>query len=348
MTKAQDIAGLSCEASAARAITIALETRFQEMRALRDAALEWSEPEGVHDMRVALRRLRSALRDFAPFMRKRPLASPLRDLKKLADALGRVRDEDVAVLALEELAANAPPEVKKGIERFIKERVKRRDAARDSLVKEVEDEALAKLQQRFTRALERAAHTAKAPPRNEKKKAKNDEGAPIRAQMNFREAGRRITKARLEELQKLSASLYRPLKAKPLHDMRIAAKRLRYAIELFTPCWKNRTTPFAKEVAALQTSLGELHDCDVWIEDFGAQLVPLKHEEGRVENLPGLNAEERSAAVWLLSHFAKTRTKHFRDALARWHAWEQSDFAARLCAELETEHCVNNIDRLLI
>ncbi len=82
MAKATEIVGLDCEASAAQAIVIVLRARFAEMCALRDAALEWSEPEGVHDMRVASRRLRSALRDFAPFMRKRKLASSMQDLKK--------------------------------------------------------------------------------------------------------------------------------------------------------------------------------------------------------------------------------------------------------------------------
>ena len=54
-------------------------------------------------MRVASRRLRSALRDFLPYLRKRGLSSVQKRLRNIADALGEVRDHDVAIMALEEL-----------------------------------------------------------------------------------------------------------------------------------------------------------------------------------------------------------------------------------------------------
>ncbi len=241
-----------------------------------------------------------------------------------------MRDEDVAILALERLAAEAPAEIARGIERFIEERRARLAAPRDSLAKAVEYDALATLQRDFESALERAV---KAP--SHQKQKKRAALVQTAAEVSFRKAGQSIIRARLEELQELSESLYRPLKAAPLHRMRIASKRLRYAIELFTPCWKAHIEPFAEEVSALQTSLGELHDCDVWIETFGAWLANFKNVASQSNNAPGIAADQRSAPVWLLSHFTKARTKHFRDALARWHAWEQSDFAARLCAEIE-------------
>ena len=59
-------------------------------------------------MRVASRRLRSALRDFAPYMNEKRVAGVRVELKKLADALGRVRDIDVEAAALEEAAREAP------------------------------------------------------------------------------------------------------------------------------------------------------------------------------------------------------------------------------------------------
>ena len=47
-------------------------------------------------------------------------------------------------------------------------------------------------------------------------------------------------------------------------EMRIAAKRLRYAIELFTVCWGARIAPFAEEIAEMQSFLGEVHDANGW------------------------------------------------------------------------------------
>ena len=78
-----------------------LATRFQEMQGFHDAALDFSDPEGVHSMRVASRRLRSALRDFMPYIRRRDLTSLLKQTKSIAAALGEVRDQDVAIEALE-------------------------------------------------------------------------------------------------------------------------------------------------------------------------------------------------------------------------------------------------------
>ena len=46
--------------------------------------------------------------------------------------------------------------------------------------------------------------------------------------------------------------------------------------------------------------------------------------------------DERDAMIWLLSHFTRLRTKHFRAALARWHEWEAKDFCNRLTATLKT------------
>ena len=84
-----------------------LATRFKEMQEWRDAALDWTDPEGVHSMRVASRRLRSVLRDFTPYFRKRPLNSAGKKLKRVADTLGEVRDLDVALMALAESKTEA-------------------------------------------------------------------------------------------------------------------------------------------------------------------------------------------------------------------------------------------------
>src|SRR5215210_5249506 len=98
--KAKEIVGLDCGASAAAGIRLVMRSRLEEMCAFRAAALDWSEMEGVHDMRVASRRLRSLVRDFSPYFRNRKLRRSTIALKRIADALGAVRDQDVALLAL--------------------------------------------------------------------------------------------------------------------------------------------------------------------------------------------------------------------------------------------------------
>src|ERR687884_1430287 len=110
MVKAREIEGLNCLDSAARGVVLVLRSRLDEMCQFRVAALDYSDTEGVHDMRVASRRLRSVMRDCKPYLRSKKLRRVRAYLKAVAGALGAVRDQDVAILALEELKAEAPEE----------------------------------------------------------------------------------------------------------------------------------------------------------------------------------------------------------------------------------------------
>ena len=96
MAKAKRVKGINCDSVATIGIKLVLVTRFEELYGFHDTALDWSDPEGVHSMRVASRRLRSALRDFLPYVRKRGLTTVQKRLKNVADALGDVRDQDLA------------------------------------------------------------------------------------------------------------------------------------------------------------------------------------------------------------------------------------------------------------
>jgi CHAD domain-containing protein len=105
--------------------------------------------------------------------------------------------------------------------------------------------------------------------------------------------------------------------------MRIAAKRLRYAIELFQTCWGHSMGSYAKRVARIQTALGDVHDCDVWMESLGKQINKARKNK---------QDHEVTALVWLLDHFVKLRTKHLREALTEWRAWETEESSAKLRA----------------
>jgi CHAD domain-containing protein len=307
MAKAKEITGLDCAAGALEWAAEVLRVRFDEIIDLRGAALDFSDIEGVHGMRVATRRLRSALRDFMPLMNKRPSKRLRRELKQIADALGAVRDQDVAIVALEELQAGAENElIKAGIGRFLQERSAVRDSARLDLTEAVAISRINDLHERFTAAIDRIASQKKS------KRA-----------VSFNEAGAVVIAASLQDLLDLGASLYKPFQIEELHEMRIAAKRLRYAVELFTACWGEKIAPFAVEIAQMQSFLGEVHDCDVWIESLGERLT-LEQESATGEE------SDYQTAAWLLSEFVKRRTKEYRSALKLWSEWEANDFAERM------------------
>jgi len=301
MGKADEIAGLECSADALVWAAEVLRVRFDEIVNLRGAVLDSDDIEAVHDMRVATRRLRSALRDFARVLRKSPLKSVNRNLKKLADSLGAARDLDVAIVALRKLKTKAKDEaVKDGIQKLIDERREKRERAQLDLAQTLTVSAIEDLRKRFYAAVEKAARP--------KKRSKT---------ISFTNAGRDAVFESLQEFCNLSASLYAPHQVKKLHKLRISAKRLRYAIELFTACWGKHIEPFAGEIAEMQSYLGEVHDADTWIESFSERLLE--------------NDEKLSQTnIWLLSRFVKLRTKNYRSAIKLWSKWKTEHFLEKL------------------
>src|SRR5215475_15267255 len=152
MAKAQHIAGIDCDANPSEAIRIVLLARLEEMCSLRDRALDWTDPEGVHDMRVSSRRLRGALNDFAPYLRKRVVSNSLKEIKSLADALGAVRDQDVAIIGLQKLKAHAPEEASATLDHFIRIRHSIRKKARWELRRSLNKRSLKLMQDKFALA----------------------------------------------------------------------------------------------------------------------------------------------------------------------------------------------------
>lgn len=373
MVKAKEIEGLDCAAGAARGMGLVLATRLGEMCEHREAALGPGGEDGVHDMRVASRRLRSVLRDFRPYLRAgRRLEAARGELKRLAGVLGAVRDEDVAIRALEKLRGEAPEGVAEGLELFAVERRARREGGRAELARALERESFDGVRARVASAFEKAT----APRRGKRRVGdardaggvedasgggvacegrdagdeRGEEGPSQRAAQgegrvsggemsdggpSFEELGRQIIERSWEELRARGPDIYRPLKSRRLHKLRIASKRLRYALELFAACRGEALRELAHELARFQTALGELHDCDGWVEECGQYLAGRRREDEPRREDAGASASRREAAFWLLGHFSTKRAEHYVEALEIWRAWERDDFGSRLAESLE-------------
>lgn len=301
MSKAKEIEGLDCEADVLDWAEKILRVRFDEIIEKRGSIFDSAETvKGVHDMRVATRRLRSALRDFASLLKRKPLEKTKKDLKKIADALGEVRDQDVAIIALKKLRKKATVQnIKIGIDELIEERNKRREQAQLQLLEKISATALKDLKARFEKAISKAV-----------KKEKSSKT------ISFNRAGKKVVGKSLKDFCALTNHIYEPLIDKPLHELRISAKRLRYAIELYTACWGERIEPFAEQIAKMQTFLGEVHDADLWLESLSRTLK--------------IDENKNPANGWLLSEFVEKRTKNYRSALKLWSQWTDSRFIEEL------------------
>ena len=147
---------LDCEASFGSAAARAVELRSEEVFEHSAGMLDLGDIEGVHDMRVATRRLRAALEVFEPCFPAKRHRKALKRVKVLADALGERRDLDVEIDLLQELSAEVEDRDRAALATLIDERRSRQRRANDDLAPFVADKRLRKLRKRLAKLVSEA------------------------------------------------------------------------------------------------------------------------------------------------------------------------------------------------
>lgn len=209
------------------------------------------DPEGVHQARVGTRRLRSDLRTFRPLL-DTDWSEPLRDeLRWLAAALGRVRDADVLLARLRH-DARALPEQDRGPALGLLSRLERerRQALEEVLVDMESDRYVALL----NRLVDAANHPRVLPA----------------AQQPAHDLLPGLVRGPWRKLRKAVKRLDPDPPDEELHQVRIAAKRARYAADVVAPVVGDAARRHAKAIARVQDVLGEHHDAAVaeaWIRE---------------------------------------------------------------------------------
>ena len=311
MSKAKQAPAISEAADPYQWAADVLLLRFDEAASFSGAVMvEWNV-NAVHDMRVALRRLRSALQDFGQMIDGKSLKRIKADLKKIAAALGEVRDLDVAIAALEDLSLETQEDsIRTGIDELINELKNGREKAHARVHKTLRSIAFEDLRVRFLHLIDDSLRQQQ-----------------LFRPTNLNEVGRGVIDARLRDFCSLVGSIYVPFDGLRLHELRIAAKRLRYALELFAPACPDKIGGFAKEISKLQSHLGELHDCDLWIENLSGRLT-------KKDSLRTGKAAIPLAAAWLLARFVDKRGQYYRKAIDLWLEWIANDLINRLQTRL--------------
>ncbi len=117
------------------------------------------------------------------------------------------------------------------------------------------------------------------------------------------ETAYRAISMRLLELLSFERYVPDPTRIAEHHEMRIAAKRLRYTMEIFRELYPDGLKKPIQEIKKLQDLLGDMHDCDVWLD-----LLPgfMEEEEARVASFFGHTGFMRFIRPGLL-HLADDR-----------------------------------------
>ncbi len=210
-----------------------------------DPLVRLDAEDSVHQMRVATRRLRSALATYRPLL-DRTVTDPLRDeLKWVGAVLGEARDAEVIRERLREAVADERPDLLVGPVGFIDQRLA--EGYREAHARAVE----ALVGERYHAMVDRLAALVADPPWSDRA----DE--PLRELMlaRVRHDRKRVVRA-VEAVESAADSDERD---QLLHDVRKAAKRARYAAEPLVDLYPDAPA-FVDAYKEVQSTLGDLHD----------------------------------------------------------------------------------------
>jgi CHAD domain-containing protein len=240
--------GVTADDTVAEAGRKVLRFHFARMLNREAGTRAGDDPEELHSMRVATRRMRAAWRVFGDGFRPgrtRRLRRPLRDI---AARLGAVRDLDVLIEAAELHRAELPAAERRALEPLLGAWQVDRDAARVLLLRELDGAAYGRFVDEFrvfvaTESAGAAAIQATQPHRVR-------DTAPARLWAAY-----------------ATVRAYEPVlrwaDVETLHDLRIAAKWLRYSLEFVREAIGEGSAPLIEATVGLQDHLGQMHDADV-------------------------------------------------------------------------------------
>lgn len=215
------------------------------------------DEEEVHDFRVSTRRLRSDLRSFSALLDRSSVAPVSAELRWLGALVGAVRDADVLAGRLAADVALLPPGEQHAA-RGLADRIERdASSARGALL-------AAMRSARYVDLLDSLVALVASPPLAADASAARAPGSKI---------VRSVVRPPWRRLARAARALGDAPSDEALHEVRILAKRCRYAAEAVAPVAGPEASRFASSVAALQSLLGDHQDAVVARAWFAASSV---------------------------------------------------------------------------
>ncbi len=203
------------------------------------------DPETIHQLRVASRRLLVSLKVFAPFLPEKSAKRLKKKLGKVRRGAGRVRDVDVLVAYLEETEGSLPDDTRVAAQKFKKWLKRERRKSMPELEK-----AILELDERkfWTWSLRQIGRGV------------SPENHLSWGQVALPTLTKRLKEVLDAEPEALTGAL------EPLHRLRIAFKGLRYSLDIFRGCFTNNYPGALRaSLVQLQDTLGAVNDIGNWL-----------------------------------------------------------------------------------
>lgn len=207
--------------------------------------------EYVHRLRVASRRLGTAITVFKTGYPEKKVKAWQKELHQITSVLGRARDLDIQAACIKSyLKASPSAELRPGIRRLLLRVLQKRKRIQVKL-----QEALKSLDQHQALVSLEVRSSAL-------QKSKKVTGGKGSEEIIVYAAG--IIQPVLDKFLSYDPFVDRVEAVKELHAMRIAAKKFRYTLECFAVIYPGNMEEYLSTMRVIQDQLGTIHDCDVW------------------------------------------------------------------------------------
>jgi inorganic triphosphatase YgiF len=233
-------------------------------------AMQGGDPEGLHQMRVALRRLRAAISLFADMLADPQTQQMKAEFKWLTGELGPARELDVFIKQVVKPVADSKPSGA-GVAVLTRDLQQRREDAIARAAEAIESARFRALVLDTAAWIETGAWT-----RNDLARTLREQPIPVAAAEQLTKRWRKILKrgARLGTLD-----------PQRRHKLRIETKKLRYASEFFGGAFPGkkatrRQRDFVASLEKLQDALGDLNDIAVH-EGLSERIVDARSAGGK-------------------------------------------------------------------
>jgi putative phosphoesterase len=270
--------------------------------------------ECVHKTRVTSRRLRAALPLFRVCCPAKKFKEWSSQIRKVTRLLGNARDLDVQITFIEQYMKTLNSTVEKaGVDVLLKEHKNRRESAQSPVVTGLEKLKASDILKDIANSCEQIV--------TEQSNIAFDPSRVL-------EKARWHISFRLDDFLSMEQYVYLENEKLKHHQMRIYAKKLRYTMEAFAPICKNKLAEEIKTIKAFQDLLGEMHDCDVWIE-YIPKFIDKTKVKIKVKKKPE-TAKIEKALLNLLDYVREKRKEHYSQFVLLWNENRKSDFFNQL------------------
>ena len=288
-----------------------LRRQFAEMRSHEPETRIGEDPEALHDMRVATRRMRAAMKVFEGALPER--AKWFREeLRWVAGALGDVRDPDVQIDRLEAWRNEADEESSDFLGKILDVIRKRRTEARGRMLEALDSARYERLETSFGEMLRRGPGAERELAQSN---GRSPEGEPVTSEAPD------LISARYRKWRKAAKSLDESSPPENFHDLRKKGKRLRYALEFVSEVYGKPAAALISPLKSLQDDLGDHQDAIVaagTLRELGTTTEGTRVPRGAAFTMGVLSERYLQEAAGIRSEVL--RSKPFR-ALAKGKSW---------------------------